>query len=162
MSDDYTRGYEGAPPGPNADMAEYQRGRSDQVAGRIDLAHRGGDTTKTYEANIEVGKVWVQNPNKVLNRMLLLLLGATVVFGLIGFALASFLGPKWTPSPTAWAIQFATVAFWLTGAIIWAQMLGGMLGRRTRRTVVVWLVLSLVLGVMLWGFLGPIIRGWTS
>jgi hypothetical protein len=160
MSDDYLRGWQGAAPGIEPDMAEYDRGRNDRLAGRS--AHPAGDLTPMYEKAIEVGRFYQQDPYGTLNKMLLFLAGATVFGGVVGYGLATILGPAWTPSPTAWAIQFGAVTFWLGGVWVWSLLTGVMRHTRTRRGVFVWLGLTLVLGYMLWSFLGPIVGGWTS
>jgi hypothetical protein len=141
------------------DPTEFDRGERDRLeamkpqessgsgssAAPLYVASASGaaDMSRTRAASARVGELWVQDPDGTMKSMLRVILGFTVVGGVAGFAVGT-----WLNDSSLW-LTYAKFFFWFSGLVITSMLLGVTLVRQgTRRGTLTIIFLGGTLVVM--------------
>jgi hypothetical protein len=154
MAFDYDKGYRGAAKDEDTNEAEYARGQQDRIQGQpMGGAGGGTDLTRLRERSAAVGRAWVEDPKGTLAAMVKVLIGFTIVGGVIGTVLGLILGDAWTKTGAlTWGVNFAYVAFWFDSLITASWLIAVAFYKPTRRGLLVLLILLAALIYMAWTF----------
>ena len=126
MSSDYEKGYRGE---AGVNNAEYQRGVQDQYLATprpliepaplyVAPASGAADMSGVRSASANVGALWVKDPDGTMKSMLRVILGFTVVGGVVGFVVGN-----WLNDSSLW-LSYAKFFFWFAGLVITSMLLG--------------------------------------
>jgi hypothetical protein len=142
MSFDYDKGYRGAPKDENTNESEYQRGRFDSSVGNPNESEqRGMDLSGVREAAAQTSQQWAKDPDATLKSMLKVIVGSTVIGGVIGALISG--------GDIGQAVTFAKVFFWLVAGVVCLPVITGasLSGRGTRRG---WLTILFLGGLVVY------------
>ena len=109
------------------------------------------DLTRFRAASAQVGAQWAKDPKATLATMIKVLIGFTIVGGVIGTVLGLLLGDAWTKTgPLTWGVNFAYVTFWFDGMITASWLIAASLFKPTARGCLSLLILLAALVYMAW------------
>jgi hypothetical protein len=104
------------------------------------------DLSGVYDASYKGGLQYAKAPGKLVRSMIIQLIYLPIIGAVIGYAVATVMGPYWFSSPTGVALGFAGAFFWFASFIGLFQLTGFFIGTRRLHlgAVLLWFVLLFV------------------